>query len=270
LGEGRIGAIVIANQPEKLTMLRKIQGEIIRMTPIDYENMVAEYFRSQGYSVKTTQQSSDWGVDAIAEKGAEKIALQMKMYGDSPRKINRKMIMELHGAKDYFSCTKAIIISDGSLEQSASQVADKLGILFLPLSKESLAYKDQNLVNNDLKKSEENIAQLTFDHIWETYIQPLAGRNLIRPNGKNNTILEVDWSGLKRTTSSGRTQFIQIDIFKFAVRMILERGYVHRDEINEMHVDRASSGIILILEQVPMFAPTSRPSGLKLISSNLI
>lgn len=29
------------------------------------------------------------------------------------RKINRQMLMELHGAKDYFDCSKAIKVTDG-------------------------------------------------------------------------------------------------------------------------------------------------------------
>ena len=71
------------------------------------------------YIGKATSYSNDYGVDVFATKGKEKIAVQAKMYGGGTRKINRQMVMELHGAKDYFDCTKAIIGTDGIMHPMA-------------------------------------------------------------------------------------------------------------------------------------------------------
>ena len=79
------------------------------MTPREYEKCVSDYFKEQGYEVELTPQSNDYGVDVFARKGDEKIAIQVKMYGNSSRKVNRQMIMNLHGAKDYFGCTHGVL-----------------------------------------------------------------------------------------------------------------------------------------------------------------
>jgi len=88
------------------------------MNPRQFEELVCEYYRSQGYKAETTPYSNDYGIDVFATKGKEKLAIQAKMYGNSTRKINRQMVMELHGAKDYFDCTKAIIATEMGYLQS--------------------------------------------------------------------------------------------------------------------------------------------------------
>ena len=82
------------------------------MKPREYEEYIRELFNKQGYTTELTPQSGDYGIDIFATKGREKIAIQVKMYGNS-RKVNRSMIMELHGAKDYFGCNKAILVTNG-------------------------------------------------------------------------------------------------------------------------------------------------------------
>ena len=83
------------------------------MRPDEYEQVVADYFEQQGYKTNVSQYTNDYGVDVFATKGKSKIAIQVKMFGGSTRSINRQMVMELHGAKDYFDCTKAIIATNG-------------------------------------------------------------------------------------------------------------------------------------------------------------
>ena len=86
-----------------------------KVTPLVYEEMVAAHFRRQGYSVELTPHCNDYGVDAFACKENQKLALQAKMYGGG-RKVNRAMVMQLHGAKDYFGCTEAVIVTNGEVD----------------------------------------------------------------------------------------------------------------------------------------------------------
>lgn len=77
------------------------------MNPKQFEELVCEHFRQKGYAAETTSYSNDYGVDVFATKGKEKIAVQAKMYGSGTRKINRQMIMELHGSKRLFRLHKS-------------------------------------------------------------------------------------------------------------------------------------------------------------------
>lgn len=100
------------------------------MAPKEYEQYIASIFQNQGYKTLVTPYSNDWGIDVIAIKGKEKIAIQAKMYGNK-RKVNRAAIMQLYGAMAYQDCTKAVIATDGELLDDAISVAKKLKIEIL-------------------------------------------------------------------------------------------------------------------------------------------
>jgi restriction system protein len=227
------------------------------MNPQQFEELVCEHFRKQGYNADTTSYSNDYGIDVFATKGKEKLAIQAKMYGNSTRKINRQMVMELHGAKDFFECTKAIIATNGTVLPDALNVAEKLKIEILYLTEFQITKFPIP------QKGEKSINDKTFEQIWENHIIPLQGQALIRSNGETNKILNVDWSGIERLTSNGNKGKIKIEIFKQAVNKLLVDGSITRDYINQNYVGRASSGIVLILSQVPFFTLTERPTGLK-------
>ncbi len=222
------------------------------MDPKEFEELVSDYYRKLGYKTETTPFSNDYGVDVFANKGKEKLAIQAKMYGLSTRKINRQMIMKLHGAKDFFDCTKAVIATDGTVLPDAVYVANKLNIDILYIK---VAEAPNKKSSKPQKKS--------FESIWEEYIIPLEGKTISRENGESNTILKVDWSGIERITSTGNKGKIRIEVFQYAVNKLFTRGYITRNEINQNYSGRASSGVVLILSQVPFFELTDKPSGLK-------
>lgn len=221
------------------------------MRPDEYEHIVAEYFEQKGYKTKVSQYSNDYGVDVFATKGKTKIAIQAKMFGNSTRPINRQMVMELHGAKDYFDCSKAIIATDGRIIDNAIEVADKLKIDIL---------KIPAIKSNSKQKTKKRSGE--FETIWEKDVMPLEGKTIKRDNGKSNKILKVDWAGIERLTSNGKKQKIKIEIFEETINYLLEFGAITRKYINEEYTGRASSGIVLILSNTEIFEQTNNPSGL--------
>jgi restriction system protein len=219
------------------------------MTPREYEKYVCEVFSRKGYEAKLTPQNNDYGIDIFAYNKGEKIGIQAKMFGHTTRKVNRQMVMELHGAKDFFECDKAILVTNGEVLETANEVAKQLGVEILFLIPE------ENF--SSISKAQ---ADDFFENVWENYIKPLEGKTLVRKNGKSNKIIKVDWSGVERVTSHGRTQKIKIEIFRLAINKILSDGGVTRDFINQEYQGRASSGIVLLLCQVPFFKYCERPS----------
>ena len=226
------------------------------MNPRQFEELVCEHFRKQGYKAEMTPYSGDYGIDAFATKGKEKIAVQAKMYGGSTRKINRQMVMELHGAKDYFDCTKAVIATNGTFLSDAISVAEKLKIEILYLNEFQTQFPQK-------QPQKSNKTDKTFEQIWENYIIPLQGKILTRSNGETNKIIKADWGGIERLTSNGNSGKIKIEIFKQVVNILLADGSITRDYINQNYVGRASSGVVLILSQVPFFTLINRPTGLR-------
>lgn len=174
------------------------------------------------------------------------------MYGGSTRRVNRKSVMELHGAKDYFDCNMAIIATNGEIWPGASVVAEKLGVEILKLE-----------FDFDIKS--QDISSKTFESIWANYIIPLMGKELIRADGSKNIIVDVDWGQVTRITSNGNENKINIETFKEAYSILLRDGSVTREYINQNYPGRASSGVVLILSHLPFVEFKKNPARLVLI-----
>ncbi len=237
------------------------------MRPDEYEHIVAEYFQQKGFTTKVSQYTGDYGVDVFATKGKSKIAIQAKMFGGSSRPVNRKMIMELHGAKDYFDCTKAVLATNGRVLNDANEVAKKLqiDIIHIPAKVEvkiSKPTREREKSKSLNPKKASVVSNGAFEDIWEHHVMPLEGKTLYNSRGKTNKILTVDWSGVTRLTSNGKKQTIKIEIFKKTINHLLKYGNISRKAINDQYPGRASSGIVLILGQTPVFEIVSRPNGL--------
>jgi hypothetical protein len=218
------------------------------MNSDEYEEYAAYYFKQKGFKVKLTPKN-DYGVDVFATRNNEKIAIQAKMYGSGVRPINRQMIMELCGAMHYFDCTSAKFVTNGKILSDAKEVANKLDIEIIYLQ------TDENFKSKLLEKD-------SFSKIWEEYIIPLQGKTIKRSNGKTNKIISVDWSGIKRITSNGNQATIKIEIFKQVINHLKKHKEITRKAINEDYLGRASSGICLILSQIPFIEYIEKPSKL--------
>mgnify|MGYP002639548028 FL=1 len=224
------------------------------MLPEEYEKLVAEQLNTEGFETKMTPISGDYGVDIFASKPGVKLAVQVKMYGGSSRKINRAMIMELSGSQKYFDCTGAIMVTDGRVMKDALSVAEKLNI--------EVRYMPQQQISATQDESD------AFSKIWKKFVMSLEGKTLNRPDGKSNRIIHVDWAGIERLTSNGNNASIDIEIFKWTINRLIKKGSVTRKEINEMYVKRASSGVVLILDQVP-FIELERSRPMRLLLNQL-
>lgn len=223
------------------------------MKPSEYEQVVANHFKQLGYKTTVSPLTNDYGIDVFATKNKMKIAIQVKMFGGSTRPINRQMVMELHGAKDYFDCTKAVIATNGRIIDNALEVAKKLKVEILEIP----AIQARQIIKQPKQKKE------TFEDIWENFVMPLEGKIIRRTNGKTNKIVKVDWAGIERITSNGKSQKIKIEIFKKTINHLLRNGEITRSHINDEYKDRASSGIVLILGNTGFFELTNKPIGLK-------
>ena len=96
------------------------------MNPEEFEKAVATSFKERGYKCELRGGSYDYGVDIIAEKNNERIAIQVKMY--DKRVVNYEAIMHLYAGKKLLDCTTASLITSGIVSDDAKTVAQKLDI----------------------------------------------------------------------------------------------------------------------------------------------
>jgi restriction system protein len=220
----------------------------------DYEHHVADVLASEGWQATVTPAVRDFGVDILAERDGIRLGVQAKMYG-SGRKVSGRMVQEFFGAAALADCDRSMIATNGRVLPEARSMADKLGIEVRHIEAKRDPIHD------------ESSAGLSFDEIWTQHLPGLIGQPLLRANGDRNEVVSVDGSALVRITSNGRTQPIEIEIFRWAIERLLAGHIVTRTEIDENSKARASSGILLILGSLPMFEQTKdgRTSALRMI-----
>jgi hypothetical protein len=236
------------------------------MDPWSYEELVAQELRSEGYQTEATSTTNDWGVDLFATRGPERLAVQVKKYR-GVRLVNRQQVFELYGAARYFDCSGAVIATDGELRRDAERAATKLGVRVLYLDSRAAELMPGRSDARVVPAAALRRPGLDFESIWRDHVMPLKGRTLINDRGLRNRILDVNWGGVRRESSTGARSWIPIEPLRWAIETVLEYGSVTRQEINEQYAGRASSGIQLILEQVPYFEVSGRPSTIRLRES---
>lgn len=227
------------------------------MNPQEFEALVAEHFKAQGYETKQTPYSGDWGIDVIATKGDEKVAVQAKMYGDSTRKVNRVAMMQLYGAMAYQDCTRAVMVTNGECMEDALMVADKLNIEVVYLHGISYQVNKPRAMEPQTKVVSNATRIMPFNNVWERYIMPLQGK-VLKDGKKENAIIKVDWGGITRITSKGKEGKMSFEDLRMAYSLLERKGSVERSEINHF-ANRCSSGIVLVLSQVPFIGVRNNP-----------
>ncbi len=166
--------------------------------------------------------------------------------------------MQLFGAMAYRQCNKAVIATDGTCMTDAIEVANRLGVEILYLNSTDIIVRQHEELENEKVLPTTNIDDaIPFDEMWKRYIMPLSGRTITN-DGLTNKIISVDWGGLKRMTSKGNIGKISIEEFQLAYELLVKNGSVERVLINQ-HAKRCSSGIVLVLSQVPFIGVQNKP-----------
>lgn len=239
------------------------------MDPIRFEQAVADFFQQQGYVVKLTPRSYDYGVDVIASKENERVAVQAKMY--EQRQVNYQDVMYLFAGRTIYDCDIAVLITSGKISVDARRVAEKLGVKltdsWLPSamsSTEQLSSKSE-APNNIGRGSREE----SFGKAWKQYVIPLEGTKVCTSTGKENLIRKVTWDYLERESSNSKASKIELKIFRLCYSHILENGYMTRNEINHLYSKRGSAIIFAVLARIPYFEVRHGPATLVLDNKSL-
>lgn len=104
-----------------------IPSRFMNVTPHHFEEFICQLFKDSGYHAELTQQSGDFGADVILEKDQLKTAIQVKRY-DQGRKVGVKEVNQVVGARDFYRCDKALVITTSSFTKPAIELAQETQI----------------------------------------------------------------------------------------------------------------------------------------------
>ena len=88
---------------------------------IQFENFLADRFRSAGFNVMLTPPTRDQGADLLltTDNGGS-IVVQAKKYNG---KVSNKAVQEIVAAKNYYQADQAIVVTTSYFTQSAVDLA---------------------------------------------------------------------------------------------------------------------------------------------------
>lgn len=229
------------------------------MNPEEFEKLVAKHYQSLGFVTETTPKNRDFGVDIFATKSGKKTAIQVKMY--ESRKVNYKDIMYLFAASKLFSCSHSTMVSLGQVCKDAKKVARKLNVKVLENFKDEQVF--HRSTKNAASKSRTEIkSNSNFYRVWEDYIFPLQNKQVRTITGKSNIIEKVNWDGITRISSNGRSSLVEIEIFRWAYEQLIKRGKLTRNEINDHYTKRGSAIVFAVLKTLPFVQLNLKPATL--------
>jgi len=96
--------------------------EIDKMSGDDFEKYLASLFEKLGYKVELVgSHKGDYGTDLVIEKQNERTAVQAKRWQSS---VGIKSIQEVYGSLHFYSCTKALVVTNNYFTQQARRLAE--------------------------------------------------------------------------------------------------------------------------------------------------
>ncbi|WCG00052.1 hypothetical protein [Porphyromonas gingivalis] len=114
--------------------------------------------------------------------------------------------------------------------------------------------------NKGAKNDEEKVVSIdrVINIIYDECILNLKGKTLTNTQGTNK-IIEVNQDEVKRITINNKVNRIKSQTIKEALRIVIEKKSVTRKEIFDTFLRRNSSGIVLILAEIPFIRKIDQP-----------
>ena len=100
-------------------------GSLYLLSPREFEQHVAQSFEYLGYATTLTPLVADQGVDVIASKGAETIAIQCKRYSD---RAPNSAVQAVHAGAMHYGCNRAVLVCLGGFSRSAVELSSSTSV----------------------------------------------------------------------------------------------------------------------------------------------
>lgn len=93
--------------------------------PGEFEGEVGRWLRREGWSVKHRGGTGDGGIDLVATRGRETLAVQCKRYAESAA-VSAAQVRDLYGAAVASGSTRAALMTTGRVSRAAAAWSETL------------------------------------------------------------------------------------------------------------------------------------------------
>lgn len=129
--------------------INSLMLELDKMSGIEFEYFLKEFFQKREYIVELTAVSGDQGVDLILIKNNRRIAVQVKRYSQDSR-VGNRAIQEVYTGMQYYDCSEAYVITTTEFTNQAVTLASKVGVKLIGRKKLQLLVKTGELIELDI------------------------------------------------------------------------------------------------------------------------
>ncbi len=111
----------LLEQAERDRRIRAIQlADIDQMPGIQFEHYVARLYQHRGYNTQVTKGSNDFGVDIIASKWGERLAVQVKRHS---KRVSRRAVSDSVAGLKHYGCNGAVVVTNNYFGRGAIALA---------------------------------------------------------------------------------------------------------------------------------------------------
>lgn len=106
-------------------------SSLLQLTPTEFEELIADLWRTMQYSCRTTKKTNDGGVDIVADDGNNRVLIQAKRYSNN--NVGISTVQRTAGllVDDGFDASNVVIVTTSGFTKGAKQRADKISNLRL-------------------------------------------------------------------------------------------------------------------------------------------
>ena len=124
--------LIIPKIADKIYQIQNNPEYIYKLTPREFEEVVAEIFLANGYEVTLTQETRDGGKDIIVKQmvmGSPFVLLiECKRY-NAKNKVSVNIVRELYGVQTADNVNKALVVTSSFFSKDAIDFAERRGSL---------------------------------------------------------------------------------------------------------------------------------------------
>ena len=124
--------VYLKEQARRQALLALDIAQVDEMSGIEFENYVEALFQAEGYRTETTPRSGDYGVDIIASKNKQRIAVQCKHY---KKTLDQTPVREVHAGMSKHGCDIAMVVANRGFTKHAVELARSVGCILIDREK---------------------------------------------------------------------------------------------------------------------------------------
>jgi HJR/Mrr/RecB family endonuclease len=95
------------------------------LSGVEFEVAIANLYERRGYQVTITKASGDFGVDVLATKDSESLAIQVKRYSSN---VGVAAVQEVAAGSRYYKASVAVVITNSFFTEQAKVLAKTLRV----------------------------------------------------------------------------------------------------------------------------------------------